>query len=235
TDWWRGRVPGRLGDVGQSLHGAGNAGVRHVSADARGRKENDGGEHAEIRAPRAAVRRALRMVLRAVPGRALGEERGPARRYGVRHRTLAPDHLPLDTRERCLVRQSTSIAQSNCRIVAGAHERDGAPGRPADEVAEITSRGGRDSSHRTRPPTLVIRCDMRTTLLVATALSVLAVSDAHAQQRFRLGPTSSAISLEDLSGTSHTFSSFGGTAALITGDDGETALSVARYHDLSTD
>jgi len=76
---------------------------------------------------------------------------------------------------------------------------------------------------------------MRTTLLVATALSVLAVSGAHAQQRFRLGPTYSAISLEDLSGTTHTFSSFGGTAALITGDDGETGLSIARYHDLSTD
>jgi hypothetical protein len=76
---------------------------------------------------------------------------------------------------------------------------------------------------------------MRTTLWLATALSLTAVPSAHAQHRFRIGPTVSSISLEDQSGNGHSFSSFGGSAALITGDDGETGLTISRYHDLSTD
>jgi hypothetical protein len=72
-------------------------------------------------------------------------------------------------------------------------------------------------------------------LVIAAALSVIAASAAPAQRRFRLGPTYSSITLEDLAGTSHTFSSFGGSIALITGDDGETGLSISRYNDLSTD
>lgn len=76
---------------------------------------------------------------------------------------------------------------------------------------------------------------MRNIVVVATVLSVIAVSAAPAQRRFRFGPTYSSITLEDLSGTSHTFSSLGGSIALIAGDDGETGLSISRYKDLSTD
>ena len=76
---------------------------------------------------------------------------------------------------------------------------------------------------------------MRTICLVAAALTVLGASSAHAQRRVRIGPTYSSIRLEDGSGTSHSFSSFGGSVALITGDEGETGLSIARYNDLSTD
>lgn len=76
---------------------------------------------------------------------------------------------------------------------------------------------------------------MRTIVLVAAALSLLAVRAAHGQRQFRLGPTYTSLTLEDLSGVSHTFSSFGGSFALITGDDGEAGLTISRYHDLSTD
>src|SRR5213076_764042 len=76
---------------------------------------------------------------------------------------------------------------------------------------------------------------MRTTCLVAAALAVLGASSAHAQRRARIGPTYSSITLEDRSGASHSFSSFGGSVALITGDEGETGLTIARYNDLSTD
>ncbi len=76
---------------------------------------------------------------------------------------------------------------------------------------------------------------MRPTLLVVAALSLAAVSSLCAQRRLRIGPTASSISLEDASGSSHGFTSFGGSAALITGDDGETGLTIARYNDLSTD
>src|SRR2546425_3902986 len=76
---------------------------------------------------------------------------------------------------------------------------------------------------------------MHKILCSAAALSLVAVSPAFAQRQVRAGPTYSSISLEDLSGKTHSFSSFGGTAALITGDEGETGVTVARYHDLSTD
>src|SRR6266566_569397 len=76
---------------------------------------------------------------------------------------------------------------------------------------------------------------MRTICLVAAALTVLGASSAHAQRRVRIGPTYSSIRLEDGSGTSHNFSSFGGSVALITGDEGETGFTIARYNDLSTD
>src|SRR6266705_6724055 len=76
---------------------------------------------------------------------------------------------------------------------------------------------------------------MRAILAVAAALSMVIVSTGHAQNRFRIGPTYSSISLEDLSGASHSFPSWGGTAALITGDESEIGLSVARYNNLSTD
>jgi len=76
---------------------------------------------------------------------------------------------------------------------------------------------------------------MRTTLLLAAGLSLIGASSAYAQRRIRMGPTYSSLSLEDLSGSSHSFSSFGGSVALITGDDGESGIAIARYNDLSTD
>ncbi len=76
---------------------------------------------------------------------------------------------------------------------------------------------------------------MRTTLLLATALALMPVASANAQRRARVGPTYSSISLEDFSGTSHGFASLGASAALITGDDGETGITISRYNDLSTD
>ncbi|HYK83358.1 MAG TPA: hypothetical protein VEU55_09465 [Gemmatimonadales bacterium] len=76
---------------------------------------------------------------------------------------------------------------------------------------------------------------MRYALSVVAVLYVAAVGSLAAQRRVRIGPTVSSIALEDLSGTSHSFTSVGGSVALITGDDGETGLTVARYHDLSTD
>jgi len=76
---------------------------------------------------------------------------------------------------------------------------------------------------------------MRTICLVAAALTLCGASSAHAQRRVRIGPTYSSISLEDGSGSSHSFSSYGGSVALITGDEGETGLTIARYNDLSTD
>src|SRR5690242_18670205 len=67
------------------------------------------------------------------------------------------------------------------------------------------------------------------------ALAALVGTSAAAQGRVRLGPTISSISIEDASGTAHAFTSFGASAGLITGDDGEVGLSIARYHDLSVD
>src|SRR5207249_5878955 len=71
--------------------------------------------------------------------------------------------------------------------------------------------------------------------LLAAALGLAVATAAPARRQFRVGPTYSSITLEDLSGNGHTFSSFGGSAALITGDEGETGVSVSRYTDLSTD
>ncbi|MGH7546617.1 MAG: hypothetical protein ACREMM_00415 [Gemmatimonadales bacterium] len=72
-------------------------------------------------------------------------------------------------------------------------------------------------------------------LLLASAGSIALASPAAAQRRLRVGPSYSSISLEDQSGNAHSFSSFGGSAALITGDDGETGFAISRYNDLSTD
>jgi hypothetical protein len=76
---------------------------------------------------------------------------------------------------------------------------------------------------------------MRSTIVLAATLSLIGTSSVQAQRRIRIGPTYSALGLDDLSGSSHSFSSFGGSAALITGDDAESGITVARYHDLSTD
>src|SRR5438552_1146729 len=74
----------------------------------------------------------------------------------------------------------------------------------------------------------------RTVLLVA-ALTLASALPLHAQRRFRVGPAISSISLEGLSGAGHGFTGYGGAVALITGDDGESGLSVARYGELGTD
>ncbi len=74
---------------------------------------------------------------------------------------------------------------------------------------------------------------MHRTLLLAVLLSLVAASSALAQRPFRVGPIYSAISLEDASGNGHGFSSWGGSVALITGDDDESALTVSRYGDLA--
>src|SRR5256886_6945564 len=76
---------------------------------------------------------------------------------------------------------------------------------------------------------------MRTTLVVAAAISLSGVSSAQAQRPLRIGPTYSSPSLQDLSGATHSFSSLGGSIAFMTGDDGETGVTISRYHDLSTD
>jgi hypothetical protein len=76
---------------------------------------------------------------------------------------------------------------------------------------------------------------MRATPWLVAALWLAGISTAHAQRRFRIGPTYSSLGLDDRSGSSHSFSAFGGSAALITGDDGETGVTIVRYNDLSTD
>lgn len=75
---------------------------------------------------------------------------------------------------------------------------------------------------------------MRTSILLVTGLTLLGVASAAAQRRVRLGPTFSSISLDDGSGASHSFSAIGGTIALLTGDDAESGITIARYRNLST-
>lgn len=74
---------------------------------------------------------------------------------------------------------------------------------------------------------------MRTLSILLIAL--VAAGSAAAQRRARIGPTVSSISIEDGSGSSHSFTSFGGSVALLTGDDGEIGVGIARYGDLSND
>ena len=73
---------------------------------------------------------------------------------------------------------------------------------------------------------------MRTLYLSVTLLTL--ASGAAAQGRARIGPVVSTISIQDGSGTSHSYSSIGGTFALLTGDDGEIGVAVSRYNDLSS-
>ena len=74
---------------------------------------------------------------------------------------------------------------------------------------------------------------MRTFYLSVTLLTL--AGGAAAQGRARIGPTVSTIAIQDGSGTSHSYASFGGTLALITSDDGEFGLAISRYGDLSSD
>ena len=73
---------------------------------------------------------------------------------------------------------------------------------------------------------------MRTLSLVLVALAVAGSSAA--QRRARIGPTVSSISIENGSGGSDAFTSFGGSVALLSGDDGEFGVGVSRYGDLSS-
>jgi len=75
---------------------------------------------------------------------------------------------------------------------------------------------------------------MRTQLLVLTALVGFAGSTV-AQRRARIGPTVSSISIEDGSGGSHAFPSYGASLAFLSGEDGEVGIGVSRYNNLSTD
>src|SRR5256885_7288346 len=76
---------------------------------------------------------------------------------------------------------------------------------------------------------------MRPTCWLIAALSLTGVSSAHAQRPLRIGPTYSSLGLDDASGSSHGFSGFGGTLALLTGAAGAAAVAVPRYNDLATD
>jgi len=73
---------------------------------------------------------------------------------------------------------------------------------------------------------------MRTLTIVLIALA--AAGNAAGQRRARIGPTVSSISIEDGSGGSQSFTSFGGSLAFLSGDDGEVGLGVSRYGDLSS-
>jgi len=73
---------------------------------------------------------------------------------------------------------------------------------------------------------------MRTLTIVLIALVI--AGTAAAQRRARVGPTVSSISIEDGSGGSQSFTSFGGSLAFLSGDDGEIGVGVSRYGDLSS-
>jgi hypothetical protein len=72
---------------------------------------------------------------------------------------------------------------------------------------------------------------MRTLSTVLIALVI--AGNAAAQRRVRIGPTVSSISIEDGSGSSQSFTSFGGSLAFLTGDDGEVGVGISRYGDVS--
>src|SRR6266852_3196197 len=73
---------------------------------------------------------------------------------------------------------------------------------------------------------------MRTLTIVLIALA--AAGNAAAQRRARIGPTVSSISIEDGAGGSQSFTSFGGTLAFLSGDDGEFGVGISRYGNLSS-
>ena len=75
---------------------------------------------------------------------------------------------------------------------------------------------------------------MRILTISVIALACAAFGQLAAQRRARIGPTVSSISIEDGSGSSHSYTSFGGSVAFLTGDDGELGIGVARYGDLSS-
>lgn len=72
---------------------------------------------------------------------------------------------------------------------------------------------------------------MRTLTIILLALAL--AGDAPAQRRARIGPTVSTVSLEGGSGSSDSYTSFGGSLAFLAGDDGEIGVGISRYGDLS--
>ncbi len=74
---------------------------------------------------------------------------------------------------------------------------------------------------------------MRKASLVLAALLLGLTRSLPSQRRMRLGATGSSIAIENASGVSRGFTSYGASVALITGDDNETGLTIARYADLS--
>ena len=75
---------------------------------------------------------------------------------------------------------------------------------------------------------------MRPLTILVIALACVPLWQVAAQRHARIGPTVSSISIEDGSGSSHSYTSFGGSVAFLTGDDGELGIGVARYGDLSS-
>ncbi len=73
---------------------------------------------------------------------------------------------------------------------------------------------------------------MRTLTLILIALAI--AGDAAAQRRARIGATLSTVSLENGSGASDSYTSFGGSIAFLSGDDGEIGVGISRYGDLSS-
>src|SRR6266513_1780726 len=74
---------------------------------------------------------------------------------------------------------------------------------------------------------------MRTILIIVSALTL--AGHLAAQRRARIGPVVSTISIEDGSGNTHSYTSFGGSVAFLSGDDGEIGIGISRYGDLSSD
>src|SRR5437660_463338 len=72
---------------------------------------------------------------------------------------------------------------------------------------------------------------MRTLSTILIALVI--AGHAAAQRRVRLGPTVSSISIEGSSGAGQSFTGFGGSLAVLSGDDGEVGIGVSRFGDLS--
>ena len=68
-------------------------------------------------------------------------------------------------------------------------------------------------------------------LSFAMALTVTTL--AGAQRPVRVGPTVSSLAVQDATGKSQSYSSFGASIDLLTGDDGESGLTISRYNDLS--
>src|SRR2546428_12975327 len=68
-------------------------------------------------------------------------------------------------------------------------------------------------------------------LSFAMALTVTTL--AGAQRPVRVGPTVSSLAVQDATGKSQSYASFGASIDLLTGDDGESGLTISRYNDLS--
>jgi len=74
---------------------------------------------------------------------------------------------------------------------------------------------------------------MRQLPIVLILLVATHVARVDAQRRFRVGPQVASVSVENGFGDSRSYTGYGGTIALLSGDDNETGLIVSRYGDLS--